>query len=196
MLFLGNDPSRWRIDLPLYEGVRLVERLAWCRCRRRIEDGHFEYDVLVSPGADLGTFSVDVSGADGLRLELDGSLVIETPLGPVSQPPPKTWQVLEDGPREPVPCSYVVFSGKSFAFAAPDRDGRRPLVIDPGLIYSTLLGGGAGDKAQAVAVDTTGAAIVVWLTSSPGFPTAPFAFQPTYNGGSGINVIETRSSRS
>jgi hypothetical protein len=49
------------------------------------------------------------------------------------------------------------------------------------LIYSTYLGGGADDSADAIAVDTAGNAYVVGATYSTNFPTA-HAFQRTYLG--------------
>jgi Beta-propeller repeat len=56
------------------------------------------------------------------------------------------------------------------------------------LVYSTYLGGGAGDFASAIAVDTVGNAYVTGATQNPGFPTKN-PFQPncgsdgTCNGG-------------
>ena len=181
--FIGRDPTRWQSNVPLHESVRLVNVWRGIDVRTRIEDGHFEYDVLASPGADLGQISIEVTGADGLRLGTDGTLVIETPLGPVHQPVPKTWQIMADGRREPVSCAYVVLSANRFMFVAPTWDRERRLVIDPGLIYSTFLGGGVlGDSyAYAVALDATGAATVAGATSANNFPTTPGAFDTSYS---------------
>jgi hypothetical protein len=136
--FLGSDPSRWRTDVPLYKTVRLARVWPGVDVDARIEHRHFEYDVLVSPGADLEQVIIDVEGAEELRLEADGTLVIETALGPVRQPPPKTWQVTAQGERETVACDYVILDEARFAFSAPTWNRGRSLVIDPGLLYLGL----------------------------------------------------------
>jgi hypothetical protein len=52
---------------------------------------------------------------------------------------------------------------------------------DGSLIYSTFLGGGGGDGANAVAIDQIGDAYVTGFTTSPDFPTTISALQRTMN---------------
>jgi hypothetical protein len=52
-----------------------------------------------------------------------------------------------------------------------------------GLLYSTFLGGGGTDLANAVAVDASGNAYVAGLTRSGGFPVTPGSFQKAIGGG-------------
>ena len=51
-----------------------------------------------------------------------------------------------------------------------------------GLVYSTYLGGSAGDQANAIAVDASGDAYVTGFASSADFPVTPGAFQTSING--------------
>ncbi len=50
-----------------------------------------------------------------------------------------------------------------------------------GLIYSTLLGGGFGDAAQGIALDSSGDAYITGNTSSSDFPVTSGAYQTTNN---------------
>ncbi len=59
-----------------------------------------------------------------------------------------------------------------------------------GLAYSTYLGGsGDNDQANAIAVDSAGAAYVTGQTNSPNFPTTGGAFQRTYQGTVGTAFV-------
>jgi hypothetical protein len=51
------------------------------------------------------------------------------------------------------------------------------------LVYSTYLGGSGGDRANGIAVDTSGAAYIAGGTGSPNFSTTANAFQRTLGGG-------------
>ena len=68
------------------------------------------------------------------------------------------------------------FNGKNEAFVAK---------LDPstcGLLWSTLLGGGRDDVAQAIAVDEDGYAYVAGFTQSDDFPTTLAAFGTSFQG--------------
>ena len=55
--------------------------------------------------------------------------------------------------------------------------------MDPGLVWSTFLGGTGNERALALALDAQGAATVAGGTQSADFPTTSGAFDPTHNGG-------------
>ena len=96
----------------LYPGIDL---------RLREANGVPEYDLLLQPGADLSLVTVRVDGALGLSIARDGSLVIETVLGPLTQSVPKTWQVGDDGTKLEVVCNFTLFGADRFGFARMNR---------------------------------------------------------------------------
>jgi hypothetical protein len=69
-------------------------------------------------------------------------------------------------------------------------DHARPVFIDPGLSYSTYLGGNGGDSGQAIAVDAFGFAYVTGVTESSDFPTTLGAFKTTPPGGGNMFVTK------
>jgi hypothetical protein len=58
--------------------------------------------------------------------------------------------------------------------AIADYDADFPLVIDPVLVYSTLLGGSEYDRASSIAVDNVGNIYVAGVTASTDFPAATY----------------------
>jgi hypothetical protein len=93
------------------------------------------------------------------------------------------------GERVPVESRYKLLGREGgYGFAVGAYDPRYPLIIDPGLDYSTFLGGARGDVggqdlANGIAVDRRGNAYVTGFTTSPDYPTTPGAFDTTLNGG-------------
>ena len=66
------------------------------------------------------------------------------------------------------------------------------------LIYSTFLGGSSGETGLAIAVDTSGDAVVTGYTSpgTPNFPTTAGAFDETHNGSFDLYVTKLNSTGS
>jgi hypothetical protein len=69
-------------------------------------------------------------------------------------------------------------------------------VIDPGLDYSTFLGGELIDFGEGIAVDKSGSAYVTGLTQSADYPTTPGAFDITDNGDKDVFVTKLNASGS
>jgi hypothetical protein len=179
--FRGNDPSRWVRGAPsfgeiVYRGVRPGIDLAV-----RGDERGIKYDLLVAPGADLASLRLRCEGGSGLWLEEEGTLVIETAAGPLRHAPGRSWQVLPSGEEREIVCRARLLDETSFGFEAVGYDPRLPLVIDPGLRWSTFLGSptyaGTGDAAYGAASDSNGDVTVVGKADWIDFPTTPGAYQ-------------------
>jgi hypothetical protein len=197
--FLGDDEGRWRTDVPRYESVRYENMYPGIDVRMRSANGHPEYDLLCEAGSDLSDVRVEVQGADGLTIDADGCLRIETALGPIRQPRPKTWERLRGGGRRSIECDYVLLGSARFGFTAKNRNDAELLVIDPGLLWSTFLGGSGfsseTDMAYAIDVDVRGVVTVAGFTGANNFPTTIGAYDRTHNGNTGPRPLDVFVSR-
>ena len=194
---LGRDRSRWRRDVPLYGELSYEGLYPGVEVRVREGKGLFEYDLMLEPGADLGWVKVKVEGAEGLRIAPSGALVMETGLGEVRQPAPETWELGPGGRKRPVECRYVVLGRDTFGFRVPRRDRTYPLFLDPGLVWSTYMGGGDYDHILGLAVDKTGEVTLAGRTNSVNYPVTAGVYQPKFKGGKYriCDVMVTRLNR-
>ena len=135
------------------------------------------------PGARPADIRLAYAGASALRVDDSGRLLIETEMGVLQDSRPVSYQTIA-GVRVAVESRYVLNARDAgeqrygFAVGAsyqPDHE----LVIDPGVEYSTLLGGSSDDIAAGIQVDANGNAYVVGTTQSPNFPTTAGAFRRT-----------------
>lgn len=198
--FIGNDPRKWRTDVPTfakvrYEGVYPGIDLVYYGNGR-----HFEYDFIVAPGADPSVISLRVEGAEKPELGFAGDLVLRSAKGDVCLQKPVVYQ--ESGirgkqkifegeqdakdqgrrtkdvfnqqssinNRQLLGARFALHAGNRISFALGAYDQTHPLVIDPVLIYSTYLGGIGDDNANGIAVDSSGNAYITGYTASTDFP--------------------------
>jgi hypothetical protein len=182
--FLGSDPSRWRTEVPLYASIRYRDLYPGVALLCYERDGRFEYDLVLAPGADLGRIGVTVEGADELRLGEDGALELETSRGTLRQPRPRTWEVDRVGEHSDLEARYELRGPHRFGFLVSGWSGENELVLDPGLAWSTFVGGADPDEPSELSVDSSGVVTIAGRTESSNFPVTLGAWDPTHNGGS------------
>jgi hypothetical protein len=183
---IGNDPARWHTNLPTYGEIVYRDLWPGIDLLFRGDSGQLTYEFSVKPGARVKDIRLAYRGAKKLSVDKDGNLVIHTSLGSISDTRPTTYQWI-DGKRVEVPSRFALNrrSKTTYGFSVGAYDRNQPLVVDPGLVYSTFLGGSRDDEGDAIAVDSCGQAYVTGFTYSSNFPTTAGAFDRTYNGDSG-----------
>jgi hypothetical protein len=184
-LFLGDDPARWRSDLPTYRRIVRKDLYPGIDLELRVKGRSVEKIFHVGPGADPGSIRTRVRGASRLSSSRTGCLDLRTPFGGVRFSAPKAHQTI-GGERRPVRVQYVIL-GPDYGFLVGDYDPAHPLFIDP-LISSTFLGGGADEEPYAFIVSNAGIPTVAGWTQSTDFPVDPLCYDTTYNGG-GFDVF-------
>src|SRR5208337_2745882 len=168
--FIGNDPQKWRTNVPNYAKVRYqgvypgVDLVYYGN-----QGGRLEYDFVVAPGADprairfaleTGNWKLETGNSkpaafqsaignrqSTIRLDANGDVVVKTDGGEVRFQKPVVYQPMTDDPkpqiqnRKLLDGRYVLLAGNRVGFEIPNYDNTKPLVIDPVLSYSTYLGG-------------------------------------------------------
>ncbi|MGA2459125.1 MAG: SBBP repeat-containing protein [Terriglobales bacterium] len=192
--FIGNDPSKWRHDIPqfaraeyqaVYPGVDLVYYG---------NQGQLEYDFRVAPGADPNQITLSFQGASAHIISIprdsedsgdSGDLILSTDQGDVRFHAPIVYQPATPESGSPsgnaqkkIAGSFRQLAGNKIGFTIGDYDHSRELVIDPVLSYSTYFGLGGEVPPAKVAIDAADNIYLAYSTSSadfpfPGSPTIP-----------------------
>jgi hypothetical protein len=168
--FIGKDPEKWRTGVSRYRRVRYADVYPGIDLVYYGNQQQLEYDFVVGPGVDPGATRLSFEGADKLRIDDAGNLVITVSGGEVVQHVPLVYQETENR-RHRVPGRYVLEGEGRVGFQLAAYDKGKPLVIDPVLSYSTYLGGSGDDEGVDIAVDSQGHIYVVGKTASTYFPT-------------------------
>jgi len=173
---VGDNPHNWHVDIPTYRKVHYTEiypKVDLVYYGNRTE---LEYDFVVAPGGDLQAIRFQFEGIDRMTLDDAGDLHLAVKQDEVTLRKPVIYQLTDEGDRREVTGEYAI-KGKEVRFKTAGFDASKPLIIDPVLSYSTLLGAGGNDYATGIAVDSSGSAYITGQTDSGNFPTTPGAFQ-------------------
>jgi hypothetical protein len=187
--YFKGSKEQWRTGLPSYGSVRYPEPWPGVDVVVSGTAGELESTFVVRPGADPGAIRLAYRGATAVRLEADGSLVVDTPLGSITEQTPVAYQEV-DGRRVEVAAAFELEEGtepgrEAYRFRLGEYDRARELVVDPvTLIYCGYIGGLHWDSAVGIAVDTAGNAYVSGYTYSTQ-ATFPVTVGPdlSFNGG-------------
>ena len=145
--------------------------------------GVLKYEFHVHPGGRVSDIRLAYAGAKDLALGAAGALRIKTGVGVLRDSAPVSYQTIA-GRQVPVSSRYLLEAGGKrhaprFAFAVGSYQRSHELVIDPGVQFTTFLGGNSHEIGAGIAVDGSGNSYIAGTTQSPNFPTTPGAFKRT-----------------
>jgi len=180
--FIGNDPKKWRTNVPLFSRVQYRNVYPGVDLVYYGNQNQLENDFIVAPGADPQSITLSFTGAKKLSFDSQGNLVLAAKESEVRLEKPRLYQEI-DGVRREISGGYVFKNAHEVRFQIAAYDHSHPLIVDPVLSYSTYLGGsggyGGGDSGAGIVVDSAGNAYVTGTTGSSDFPTTPGAFLTT-----------------
>jgi beta-propeller repeat-containing protein/Big-like domain-containing protein len=176
--YFAGKPNEWRTKIPVYSRVRYRNLYAGIDLVFYGNNRELEYDLVVSAGADPGRIKLGISGAENMRIDADGNLVVKTATGDVIQQKPRIYQ-RKGGSLVAVAGDYVINGKDEVGFRLGSYDPHAAVVIDPVLRYATFLGGNSFDAGRAIAVDSSNRAVVAGTTISSDFPATTSRGFPT-----------------
>src|SRR5579872_101160 len=186
--YIGDNKNNWRSGVPQYATVRFRSIYPGTDLLYYGKDGQLEYDLVLSPGADPGLIKFHVTGADSLELNSSENLLIHVRQGTIELHKPAIYQKEEDGRRHPVSGNFVV-CGNVVKLRIGKYRKDRPLIVDPVLSYSTLIGANNRTTVVGVAADGSSDMFITGTTFATNYPTV-HAFQSQNNGT--MNIFVTK----
>ena len=202
---IGSDQTKWHTGVPNYGKVRYASVYPGVDMVYYGSQHEMEFDFVVAPHAEPGRIKLAIDGTVGSKpvqvvVSAEGDLVTTGEGSRVLLHKPVVYQTTSNGVKRPVEGGFTT-DGKEVQFQLGRYDHSRELVIDPKLVYATLLGPTTGiyavAYANAMTVDPAGNTYVTGTAFETSFPMTPGAFQTTpaepvqtYN--SGVNTFVSK----
>ena len=170
--FIGNNPEKWRTNIPNYSRVRYRDIYPGIDLVYYGNPEQLEYDVVVAPGVDPQSFLMAFDGADHLSINENGDLVMEIAGSQILQHKPQVYQWIK-GKQRNAQGEYRLTREMQVAFSVGDHDVTKPVFIDPVFSF-TFTGRGF---ASGIVLDSAGSACIIGQAVTPDLQTTPGAFQ-------------------
>ena len=182
--YFRGKPENWLTRVPTYS--KIIYPDLWPGIDL-VYSGTFQqlkYEFIVHPGADPSRIRLAYRGASQVTMDEKGQLLVETPEGSFHDGSPEAYQEI-GGKRVNVAMSYRLLpeagdsaklgSGNgetnaqtfTYGFDVANYDKTQTLVLDPVIIiYCGFIGGSDLDNGRGIAVDNSGNAYIMGVTSS------------------------------
>lgn len=195
--FIGNDRSRWRSGVGIYQAVVYHDLYNGIDMKVYSAERAMKYDFVVAPGADASQIVMGYEGVDGVKLE-KGNIVMKTSVMDIIEMRPYAYQII-DGKEVEVEAEFVLNDRSNKAKSERDNtvtfklgkyDTTQELVIDPYLHFSTYTGSTADNWGTTGCYDSYKNTYTSGLVFSSGYPTSTGAYDGTYNGNADIGIFK------
>ena len=183
--FIGKNPEEWITGVKNYSKVRYSKVYDGIDLIFYGNQEKLEYDFMVSQGADPNVISFQLHKEVKTRVDKTGNLLLNVGTNLLTIQKPKAYQE-KNGKRISVMSKYVLHDEHTFGFDIGEYDKSETLIIDPVIVYSTLLGiSGTGED---VVVDEDGFVYIVGSDGTDAFvtklhPDSSSLIYKTYLGG-------------
>lgn len=88
---LGNDPAKWRANVPHYQRVSYKNVYPGIDLTYYGNPQQLEHDFIVAPDADPAMIQLAISGAERARVNAEGDLALTAPGGEVVLQAPRIY---------------------------------------------------------------------------------------------------------
>jgi hypothetical protein len=180
--FYGNISENWCTDVPNYAEVWYENIYDGIDLRYYTNDKGLKYDFIVHPGADLEQIKIRYAGANELRMDNSGDLIISTKIGDILDTGLYIYQE-NHGIRNAINGNIQLFTDLEYGFDIKgDYDRSKPIIIDPQIEFSTFFGGNSFEYPFGISVDSNDNSYLTGITNSIDFNSTPGAHDTVHNG--------------
>lgn len=98
--FIGNDPRKWRTDIPNYAKVEYKEICPGVGLVYYGRERRLEHDFIIAAGANPSAITMELRGAEKVSIDRRDDLILESKEGEVRLERPLIYQHVDGGRRE------------------------------------------------------------------------------------------------
>ena len=179
--YIGDDKSKWKSGCKIYQSIIYKGIYTNIDVRYYSSYNQLKYDFIVNPNGNATNIALQFDGADKIEV-INNELIIKTSVGVIKELQPFCYQQNEKGEREKISCKYVLVNNV-VRFQLGNYDVKKPIIIDPAIIFSSFTGSTSDNWGYAATPAPDGSLFAGGIVFGDGYPISVGAFQSSYSSG-------------
>jgi hypothetical protein len=169
--YMVGPREQWRTGIASFARIRYHEVYPGIDVVYYGNQNQLEYDFVLAPGANPDAIRMKFRGDVHVSLTADGDIALESGGAQVLQKAPAIFQ-----DNRKIQGRYTLLARNEVGFRLAKYDRKRPLTIDPILVYCTYIGTSGGDQVTAMKMVSGGLLYVTGFTTTGEFSTIDGAY--------------------
>jgi gliding motility-associated-like protein len=184
--FLGKDENKWRSKIHaiselkypnFYDGIDLL-----IEGKKEV----LKYSFIVLPNVDASIIKYKIDGANDIKINKNGYLIVSHTYGEITESKPIAWTVDEKGNKTRVKVEFKLTNNQVEFFFPNEYNTNQTLIIDPEITFSTFTGSTVDNWGCTATPDLEGNLYAGGTVFGIGYPTTPGVIAGSYLGGENI----------
>ncbi len=188
--FVGKNQSAWTQNVHHYS--ELIIKNLYNNINALYIGGNqsLKYNFIVKPNGDPNDIKIKYNDVEKIKLK-NGALYVSTTVSESIEEKPFVYQVIEEDTIE-IPSRFILENNTVSFKLLKDYNHNYDLVIDPLLVFAASSGSTADNFGMTATYDSRGCLYTGGTAFAIGYPTTAGAYDVTYNGFSGTDVVITK----
>ena len=185
--YIGNDPGKWQSGVRNFNHVTYPEIYPRIDVRLYSTETVLKYDFIVHPQGDVKNIALSYRGAKSLAIN-NGNLCIKGSFAEICDLKPLAYQLVQ-GDTVTVSCDFEL-QDTVVRYHVGVYDKNLPLIIDPGIVFSSFSGSSADNWGFSATHDSKGNAYAGGIVDKIGYPYSLGAYQEHWNGAWDVGIMK------
>lgn len=188
--YIGNDPAKWKSGVRNFNAVTYPDIYPHIDVRLHSSESVLKYDFIVHPQGNVKDIAMVYRGAESLAIT-KGNLCIKGGFAEICDLKPFAYQLVQ-GDTVVVECRFEL-QDTVVRYNVGVYDKSRPLIIDPGIVFSSFCGSSADNWGFSATHDSKGNAYAGGIVDRIGYPYSPGAYQEHWSGAWDVAIMKLSS---
>lgn len=188
--FIGKNQANWASQVHHFSEIKINNLYNHIDAIYKGGNQSLKYNFIVKPHGNPNDIQINYNGVDKIKLK-NGALHIYTSLTESIEEKPFIYQIIQEDTIE-VPSKFILENNTVSFELLKEYNHNIDLIIDPLLVFAASSGSTADNFGMTATYDSHGSLYTGGTSFSVGYPTTLGAYDVTYNGFSGTDVVITK----
>ncbi len=188
--FIGKNQNQWSSNVHHYSEITIENLYNNINALYIGGNQSLKYNFIIKPNGNPNDIKINYNGVDKIKLK-NGALYVSTSVSESVEEKPFVYQLI-NGDTIEIPSRFILENNTVSFKLLENYNHNIDLVIDPLLVFAASSGSTADNFGMTATFDSRGNLYAGGTAFAIGYPTTVGAYDVSYNGFSGTDVVITK----